>query len=260
MASSRPLAGRTAVIACSPMKAGALVSGMEGLGARTVLFETVEVRPVEDLSAIESAIDHLDDYEWLIFTSTHAVLYFSEVLSRRSRGSLPEKLRVFAIGSATAERARAAGFQVHLVPERFVGEAAADVLASSMSPGTRVLFPRARIARDEIPERLRAAGALVEIVPLYETLPASGGRSVAEFLKAHTPDLLVFTSASTVIGFVSILGEEAARRILGESIVAAIGPVTAAAAAGFGKKAEIVPHEHTISGIVEAVARFFAGR
>ncbi len=260
MASSRPLEGKTAVIACSPMKAGALVSGMERLGAHTVLFETVEVRPVEDLSGIDSAVDHLDDYEWLVFTSAHAVLYFSEALSRRNRSRLPATLQVFAIGTATADRARAAGFPVHLVPERFVGEAAADMLASSMSPGTRVLFPRARVARDVIPERLRAAGARVEVVPVYETVPASGEGSVAEFLKAHPPDLLVFTSASTVTGFVSILGEEAARRILGESIVAAIGPVTAAAAAGFGKQAEIVPDEHTIAGIIDAVAGFFAGK
>jgi uroporphyrinogen-III synthase len=250
------LEGLTAIVACSRMKAAHLVSGLEGLGARVLPFEAIEVRAVEDQVPLDGAINRLDDYAWVVFTSTHAVVFFARALTGSGRAGLPAALRVCAVGPATAAKARAEGFRVDLVPERFVGDAAALALASAVRPGSRVLFPRARVARDVIPEALKSAGAIVEVIPVYETL--TGSPDASNLNLDARPDLLVFTSSSTVSAFVSVLGEEAAREMMTQCIVAAIGPVTAATAAALGKKAEIVPASHTIPGLLDSIGIYFA--
>jgi uroporphyrinogen III methyltransferase / synthase len=253
------LEGKAAIAACSRSKADSLVAGLAELGASVVLFEAIQIRPVEDRAPLEAAVRELDGYSWLVFTSGHAVDFFAAAVVDAGRRTLPSTLRVCAVGPATAERARAAGFGVDLIPREFVGDDAAAALVSAVrgEAGTRVLFPRARAARDVIPEALERAGAHVDVVPVYETVAAAGGAALEEALR-RKPDLLVFTSPSTVESFVAAVGEEDAAGLFAAAIVAAIGPVTAATLSSFGKKADIVPAEHTVPGLLDAIGSWFS--
>lgn len=252
----RPLAGKLVIVACSRLKADVLISGLEALGARVVPFESIVVRGLHDGSGLDAALDRLPEYDWLVFTSAHAVARFAEALSRRRPGTLPPSLNVCAIGPATAARAQAAGFRIALIPERYIGEQAAAALASAVQRG-RVLLPRARVARDVIPEALEAAGAHVDVVPVYETVAGTVEPAVIDLVLRGEPDLLAFTSSSAVSNFVSILGEVAGREVLARTLTAAIGPVTAATAAALGKHVEIVPGEHTIPALLSSIALYF---
>ena len=70
------------------------------------------------------------------------------------------------------------------------------------------------------------------------------------------PDLLVFTSSSTVENFATILGREG-HESAEHGTVAALGPVTAATLATFGKEADVRPGENTIPSLLDEIGRYF---
>ena len=137
------------------------------------------------------------------------------------------------------------------VPARSVGEGLLEAFPSPPAGGGRVLLPRAAVAREVVPEGLRAAGWQVDVVEAYRTVPVR--LSPAALASAADADAITFTSASTVTNFVAAAGAQNA-----PPVVACIGPVTAAAAADAGLTVTTVATEHTIAGLVDALLRGLA--
>jgi uroporphyrinogen III methyltransferase/synthase len=260
---SMPLAGKSVVIACSESKSEALASGLGALGAEIRVFNVLSIRETPDQSVLDAALDHLHEYAWIVFTSTHGVHFF---LRRMDDRGMPKRLgrdsQVCAVGPATAAALVAAGIPVSLVPKEYVAEGILRSFAEkcgslSALAGLRILLPRAREARDLIPRTLEAAGARVDVAPCYENvLPEIDGRQLQTFL-ARTPDLLVFTSSSAVKNFIALIGPNRGKEVLTQATVAALGPVTESTLAAFGKQAEIRPRESTIAVLIEAIRSHF---
>jgi uroporphyrinogen III methyltransferase/synthase len=172
---------------------------------------------------------------------------------------VPRDAKVAAIGPATAERVREAGLRVVVVPREFRAEALIEELAGDELAGKRVLIPRARVAREILPDKLREAGAEVVVPPAYESVPSSEGKDeLARRLEVGEVDCVTFTASSTVENFVGAFGEGEARRLLSGTRVACIGPITADTARGRGIRVDVEAREYTIPGLVEAVADLFA--
>ena len=162
-----------------------------------------------------------------------------------------------AIGPATAERVNATGLRVAVTPGEYRAEALIEVLKSSSLEGTRVLIPRAKVAREVLPEKLREAGAEVVVAPAYESVPSNeGGERLKELLESREVDCVTFTASSTVENFARAF--EDAAGLLSKTRVACIGPITADAARGYGLRVDVEAAEYTIPGLVDAVASLFA--
>ena len=258
---SLPLAGRRALVACSAQKSDALVQGLTVLGAEVRPLEVIKIREITDKRAVNSALARLELYDWVIFTSSYGVLFFSRYLNEHGTArSLP---RVCAVGPATAATARDCGFDVALVPDDFVAEGILRALALRQGginalAGVRILLPRAREARDFLPRELSAAGAVVDVVPCYENNLGEIENGALHLIRERRTDLLVFTSSSTVKNFLTLLGEELGRNVLNGAVVAALGPVTARTVESFGKKCDIIPVENTIPSLIEAIHKYYA--
>jgi uroporphyrinogen III methyltransferase/synthase len=244
-----PLAGRRVLVTRARRQASELSDKLRDLGAEVVELPVIEIvaAPPQEL---DEAIGQLDEYDWVVFTSVNAVAAFCDRLDAAgASGALRAGGQVAAIGPATAARLRGRGIEVSLVPERFVAESLVEALAARRIAGRRVLLPRARIARDTLPDGLRAAGALVDVVVAYETrLPEEIDKTVVQRLRAGDIDVITFASPSAVRNLADLLeGESPPVK------VACIGPITAAAAweSGFSVAAEAA--EYSISGLVEAV-------
>ena len=167
-------------------------------------------------------------------------------------------MRLAAIGPATAEALDALGLRADVVPDRFVAEALADALEPRIAAGDRVLLPRAADSRDVLPSRLRAAGAEVEDLPVYESRrPAEPDPAVVARIEAGEIDIATFTASSTVRGCLDLLGGRA--ELLRGVTIACIGPITARTAAEAGLRVDVVAREHTIPGLMAAL-REHAGR
>jgi len=257
--SERPLANRRVLVAASAHTAAALASGLRDLGAEVVLFPTIEIRPLEDTAAIDRAVATLDAFDWVIFTSGYAVRSF---LARAGAGERWLGRKVCAVGPATARALEEAGVPVTLVPAEFSAEGILAAFAARPGglpalAGTRILLPRAREARDLLPRELEAAAATVKVLPCYETVLVDVDSARLRAIEHDAPHVLMFTSSSTVTNFVRLFGDKSGRRLLASSVVAALGPVTAATIEGYGKKAEIVPDQNTAAALVEAIAAYY---
>jgi len=256
-----PLAGRRVVVTRAREQAAEMIQALTSLGAEVVAAPTIQIEPLEDLSALAAALAALARYRWVIFTSQTTVRVVGDALTRW--GITPDRwssVRVAAIGPATAAALAHRGIAAGLVPERFVAEAVVEAIAGLGGlSGQRILLPRALEARDVLPEGLRARGALVDVIPVYRTVAEGGdGRALAREIAAGRIDVVTFTSSSTVRHFVDLVGQEAATS--GRFVAAAIGPVTAATARGLGLSVAVEAKDFTVPGLVAALVAHYGAR
>ena len=257
----RPLFGRRVVVTRARAQAGELSVELERLGAEVYEFPTIQIQAPEDFGPLDAAIRDLDSFGWIVFTSVNGVEAFLERLWHHGLDlrAVPRRAKVAAIGPATAQRIKEVGLQVDVVPEEYRAEALIEVLETDSIAGERVLIPRAKVAREILPDKLREAGAEVVVPPAYESAPSSEGKNeLARRLGAGEVDCVTFTASSTVENFVGAFGPGEAVGLLAETRVVCIGPITAETARGYGLRVDTEAEEYTIPGLVEAVEDLFA--
>ena len=240
---------------------------LEDLGAEVFEFPTIKTVAAADYTALDSCIDAIGTYHWLIFTSAAGFSFFMKRLIKTDKDIRELKgLKICAIGPKTAEAIRAYGLKVDLVPgefnaegliEAFIKEARDSVqdtrYKTSNLEGLRILLPRAEKARDLFPERVRELNGEIACPAAYRTIkPEKHGKRLYRFLKSGRISIATFTSAATFTNFVDIMGEEGPDFLRGVTI-AAIGPVTARAIEAAGLKVSIMPKEATIKAMVEEI-------
>lgn len=254
--SALPLAGRRVLVTRAAQQAGKLSDGLRDLGAEPVEVPVLEIHPPESFEPLDLALRQLDQYDWVILTSANAVKALNERAAALGLLLTPrEGLKVAAVGEATSEAARSAGFSVSLVPEAYVAESLAAELAPQVT-NKRVLLARAAVARDVIPHALRAAGAKVAVVDVYRNaMPENAPDLLREALKNRI-DAATFTSSSSVTHLAG------AARVAGIAFpfagVAAvsIGPITSKTLREVGWEPEAEAKVSDIRGLLAAVADF----
>lgn len=253
---------RTVLLVCSGKKIGELKMRLEEMGCSVLPLPVIEAHEIQDKSLLDKAISSLQQYTWIIFTSGYGVTYFTqrlrELVPGDPSGNMP---KICAIGPATAKVLTEGGFSTTLIPEQFVAEGVIQSLERYHGglehlAGCSILLPRAEDARDVLPDTLRAAGAHVDVVPCYRTVRATIDEHIIRQIRSRSPDLIVFTSSSTVRNLVGILGRKEGERILRESAVAVIGPITANTVASFGKHVDIIPVENTTAALIESIREY----
>jgi uroporphyrinogen III methyltransferase / synthase len=151
------------------------------------------------------------------------------------------------------------GFTPALVPPRAVAESLRDALiAAGVGAGVRLLLPQPLASRDVLATGLRAAGAVVDVAPAYQTeLNTAAAADVRRWLAAGQVDCALVTSPSTVRGLLELLDHdlETLRRIP----LACIGPVTADAVRALGMTPAVVADEHSNDGLVAALIDYRLG-
>jgi uroporphyrinogen III methyltransferase/synthase len=247
-----PLAGRRVVVTRARAQASDLAATLRALGAEVVELPVIRIVPVAQSPEIDAALAAIGGYDVVVLTSANGVDCLFDRLAERGRDarSLPAGATVVAIGPATAARLEAHGVRPDVVPERFVAEGILEALAGHDLAGRSVLVARAREARRELVEGLRARGARVDEVALYDTVAAPASREEIE--AALSSDYLTFTSSSTVRNFIGLLDGEGRRRAAALRVVT-IGPVTSAAARAAGLPVHAEAEEFTVPGLVAAL-------
>lgn len=232
-----PLSGRRIVVTRPREQARTLAEGLESLGAAVTIVPLVAIEPVEDTGALDAALDALDAYDWIVFTSANGVAAVGERL-----GTLGE-VKVAVVGPATAEAVRALSVEPAFVPQRF----AAEEIAAGLGPvdGSRVLLPQADIAEPQLADQLRARGATVDALAAYRTIEIRP--SVAGLSTIRRADVIVLASASAARSLARIEG------IDDGSLIVCIGPRTAEAAREAGLSVGLVAEKVTADGIIQAL-------
>jgi uroporphyrinogen III methyltransferase / synthase len=257
---ARPLVGRRIAVTRARAQASELTAALEALGAEVVAAPAIRIAPLADLTPLRTALAHLSGYAWVVFTSPNTVRVVGDQLGAWGIAATDlARVAVAALGPGTAAALARYGITPDVVPAEFVAEAVVRALAARGDlSGKRVLLPRARDARDALPAGLARLGALVDVIPVYETVrAATDGAGLARAIEAGTIDAITFTSSSTVRHFVDLVGRAAATS--GRFAAAVIGPVTARTAQELGIPVAIAAQEYSVPGLVAALTRYFAG-
>jgi uroporphyrinogen-III synthase len=258
----KPLIGVKVLVGRARLQAGALSKELRKLGADVLEIPFIEIRKPRSFKPLDKALRSLDDYDWLILTSVNGVEAMWERMKtlRLSKKALAH-LQIAAIGPATRKAIEARGNRVDLVPEEYIAESVVKSLRRRVK-GNRVLLVRARVARDVIPNQLRKAGAQVEVFEAYETVvPKSSRRRLRAALRdsQKRPNVVTFTSSSTVKNFVQLLGISSRNRkrpvALQGVTLASIGPVTSSTLRQLGLGVDVEAKQFTIPGLVAAIVR-----
>jgi len=259
----RPLSGRHVVVTRSREQASDLTEALEALGAGVIEFPVIACRPLEESDALERldrAIEELESYDWVVFTSANGVRFFLDRIFRLG-GDVRALagIQIGVMGEGTRRAVEERSLTVDFVPGRFVGEAFVEEFPEKR-PGVRVLIPRAAEARELIPEQLRRHGCEVDVVPCYRTVAAdTDSAELRLMLAAGAVDAVTFTSSSTVRNFVRLAGLDDPGFRLPETVrVVSIGPVTTRTAREMGLPVHAEAEPHTIGGVVQAVLELLA--
>ncbi|MEK6698398.1 MAG: uroporphyrinogen-III C-methyltransferase [Nitrospirota bacterium] len=256
---AKPLFGKRIVVTRSRDQASVFVEMLIDRGASPIEFPSIDVVPPTSWAELDSALDVVETYQWVIFTSANAVRFFFERL--RSRGTdlrILKGVNICAVGPKTAEALEQHGLKADLIPAEFKAEGVLAALGGVQVKGRRFLIPRAKVAREIIPEKLRELGAEVTVATAYENVrPAADVERVKKLFTEKKISAVTFTSSSTVHNFVEMLGQKEYKSLLNGVTVACIGPVTARTAEEYGMKIDIMPKEYTIPALVEAMVEFF---
>ncbi|MGL1932643.1 MAG: uroporphyrinogen-III C-methyltransferase [Desulfotalea sp.] len=254
----RPLFGKKIIITRTRDKASELVYELEESGANCIECATINISPVKKPKELDCALERINEFHWILFTSLNGVKYFFERLHAKGMDARDLKgPSIAVIGKSTADYLHTFGVNADLIPSVFTGEGLAESLLDQGIEGRSILIPRAKQAREVVPETLRGAGAQVTIAPVYINNPVVDKRDdILRELKSGTVDVLTFTSSSTVTNFISMLNlehqEELVTLLSGTQIVA-IGPITAKTVTDNGLTVDVQPTTHTIPAMLEAI-------
>jgi uroporphyrinogen-III synthase len=277
----QPLAGKYTLVTRTRDQAGALSAQLSVAGAIPVELPVIRIVPPSDWQPLDQALLAFATYDWLIFTSANGVkMSLERLLVLGQEPQVLGQTRIATIGPATAAALESYGLSATLVPEEYIAEGVAQALRDEASQrsatlaGQRILLARAAEARQVLVTELEQAGAQVDVVAAYQTLPVAQdderGREVIALLRRQRLDVITFTSSSTVQHFMHWLSQTAPDIALllaypgsqdaPRPLIACIGPITAATARSYGLEVSVEAREFTTAGLVEALIDYEEAR
>ena len=239
-----PLHGLTVAVTRARAQASGLARRLRAMGANVIEAPAIRVQALADTG--QAPLDP-SAYDLICVTSPNGV---SGLFDRLSAAGLDARslagASIAAIGSTTAAALREYGITPDVVPERALAESLVEALAEL--PVERALIARAREGRDVLPDALRARGAQVDVLELYETVaePLSNDtlRAVAD------ADYVTFTSSSTVLHFLKAAAQDG---MSARTRIVSIGPVTSATLREHGLEPHVEAERHDVDGMIDAL-------
>ncbi|MDE0013205.1 MAG: uroporphyrinogen-III C-methyltransferase [Candidatus Poribacteria bacterium] len=251
---TKPLFGKRILVTRARAQASGFADLLEARGAQVIQFPTIEIQPINVNSAY---INSVSEYDWIVFTSINAVEIFYERLRENGKDVRAfGTSKICAVGPKTVEVLNRIGIQPDFVPSHSRGSTIAAEIGDVRDK--KILLPRAKIATADLPNGLSEKGALVDDVPLYDTVKvASGGDKRRDEIEADLLDggidFVAFTSSSTVTNFLEMFSSHAPAVLLADVKVAVIGPTTQKTAVGYGVQVDVIAKNASVESLVEAI-------
>ena len=254
----KPLLGKRILVTRSREQASDLIKILEERGAGCIECPTIAIRPPEDISGLDRAIDAIDTFDWIVFSSANGVRFFFDRLFNRGKDIRAiGNIHIAAVGTSTADALRDLYLNIDLIPDVFRAEGMIAAFSKLEMAGKKVLVPRAKVARQTLIDGLEKMDAEVTVVTSYETVLPPVAPEVIDILEVEPADVLTFTSSSTVKNFFKALPEDIREKVIKTAKIASIGPITSKTAEKYGLKVHIEPEESTIPALADAIEEYF---
>lgn len=258
--STLPLTGKTILVTRSVGQSSQFSDRLIGLGATVIEMPTLEIGPPSSWEALDDAIAHLSDFDWLIFTSTNGIDYFFERLIAQGKDTRAlAGVKIAVVGEKTAHCLKQRSLQPDFIPPNFIADSLVENFPEDLH-GKRVLFPRVESGgREVLVKELTLKGAKVIEVAAYQSCCPSSIPPEAELaLQNRKIDVITFASSKTVQFFYQLTDKifstnSDANRFLEGVCIASIGPQTSKMCHFLFKRVDVEAQEYTLDGLTQAL-------
>lgn len=255
----RPLFGKRVVVTRAREQMSQLATSLRELGAEVIELPSIKIAP-KNLEELSKEVARIEDYTHLIFTSKNGVDIFMKVLLEEKDSRSLSGLKICAIGSGTQAALLEHGLRADILPGIYVAESLFEKLKDHLDTDSRVLLPRAEMARDYLRKNLEEL-CFVKELHIYDTLMEGPHPLVVEKMTEDVPDYITFTSSSTVRNTISILGEKADFLLKNDRLkIISIGPITTSTVEEYGYKVHAQARQHDIKTLIEVLVEQEGGR
>ena len=264
---SSPLVHRTVVVTRAASQQGEARILLEAEGARVLDLPALVIGPPDDWGPLDDALDELEDFHWLVFSSTNGVQAVEQRLQRRGSclARRPQSLKIAAVGRKTAALLDELGAAADFVPPRFVADSLIENFPVS-GFGLRMLLPRVQSGgRTLLADVFAEAGVRVVEVAAYESrCPTSIPDDTLKALEHGEVDVISFSSGKTVSHTVqllqSALGRVSTEQLFRKPAVVSIGPQTSKRCLELLGKVDQEATPHDLEGLVQACVQVMQRR
>lgn len=253
-----PLKGKQVLVTRAASQAKEICHLLKERGAMPIELPLIELRAFGHRSGVDATLRKLFSYDWLIFSSVNAVEYtFERLYGLGLDARVMGAARVCAVGPKTAESLQSFGVRADVMPEKYVAEYVVEEFRKFGDlKGISVLIPRAKEARELLPEELEKMGARVETVAIYENYMPEPHPLALQVVRNRKIDAVTLCSPSAAVNYVKLLADEKLPLDFAPCVV--IGPSTDKKARELGLPVAGMGEEYTVKGVVAALERHFA--
>lgn len=251
MIKSLPLQNKKVLVPRGKKEAKAFSQLLEKFGGIPIEIPLIAFRPIVLGQKLHTLLQQLHQYDWIIFTSKVTVETFFSFLPSDSVTSLP---KIAVIGKKTEQLLRKKGVNVEFTPSAYVAETFVSEFSPYVHRGMNILLPKGNLAREYIADSLRADGAKVDEVVVYETfMPEENRTMLSEMMAAGNFDILLFTSPSTVDHLMDVVKENHLEKQLAACLIGCIGPATEKKLVSYGLTVHASPKVYTVEEMVKSM-------
>ncbi|MCP4296459.1 MAG: uroporphyrinogen-III C-methyltransferase [Proteobacteria bacterium] len=256
---NKALFGKKIVVTRSRTQSSSLCKKITRLGAQVIELPTIEIHPLDDQSEIDSILNGIKKYSWIVFTSVNSIeiVMGRLITDKRDVRSLFES-KIAVIGNESEKSLLKYGLKADLIPEFQTSEGIVDAFRDRKIDisGKKILIPGSEISRDIIPGGLSDLGGEVNSVAIYENRIPVYDKEILDDIFETAPDLVTFTSSSTVSNLVKVLKTNNREQYISRIKGGSIGPVTSKTAIREGIDLALEADEHTIDGLIKEILNY----
>ncbi|MBN2329613.1 MAG: uroporphyrinogen-III synthase [Candidatus Omnitrophica bacterium] len=251
------LAGQRIVITRSMEDFQAAAEAVRARGGIPIACPMIKLTQPENTEPLDRALQSLAHFDWIFFTSPHAVqFFFARTGALDIDAGVLNKINMAAVGSATANSLASRGFQSDFTAETFTGENLFhDFNKVHPVEKKRFLLPLSNIARKTLTNLLREHGGDATAVTAYCNTPAVDfSNEFIDGLKKNQIDWVTFFSSSAVNNFYRILSDAPGPPTNFQ--IASIGPSTTQTLLSHGQAPTVEADPYTLEGLLDAIANW----
>ncbi len=252
-----PLAGKTILVTRSVGQSSQFSDRLQQEGANVIEMPTLEIGPPDNWEALDNAIAHLSDFNWLVLTSTNGVDYFFERLGTHSLDTRAlAGVKIAVVGEKTATSLKQQGLVADFIPPNFVADSMVEHFPESLA-GKKLLFPRVETGgREVLVKELTAKGAeVVEVAAYQSRCPEAIAPAALDALQSGVVDVITFASSKTVQNFCHLLNASGGAN-LERVCIASIGPQTSKTCVSLLGRVNVEAEEYTLEGLTQAIVQW----
>ena len=250
----KPLFGKNIVVTRYRTQSSLLSEKIRDMGGNPIEIPTIKIQKVEDNCELESEINRIKDYTYIVFSSKNAVdIFFDKLNDMNYDARVLCNSKICAVGSETAKAIKAKGIIADIVPKRYVAEGLYEELKDIINENDKILIPRAKNARDFLVNKLSEKSYVKEVITYESVIDADNKNLALQVIDDEEVEYITFASSSTVKNFMTLIGENNIKKLNDKKIIS-IGPITSKTIEDFGVEIYKEADEATIDSMIDIIS------